>query len=505
MKIDSVNDFQSTTTVFKKQNYVNNTASTVGLSKDTVNFTGKYTKEITALLPQKKALDFLKSCEKVKGEFGGILITALGTGLVAPIFIANNPFVKAPENATEEEKLDVKNTKRYTAWRQPISAVLAAIFQLSVLGPIDRGLDYLLNNKETAAEFGIDVDQSVLNSKSYLEIQEGKKLKQEGMKKPNKLLTFFSKDAREKRQLFDDTVKANVAAKMSEQSQKLAETFQQTGEIRIGDRIVNHEDVANYITKQIDEYVSDAESLKFDKNKLAHYANRSELLMNNKDRLIEIFKDIPNDDKAVTEMVTDLLKNEENPQVKKILQEILDLDPELRSRRMTRTLDRIDSIEKMCKGGYTRDNYVKAMTERNGELDKIITNLELTKIKEPASADKNIIQETINKLTKACRFDPKDKTLSSIVERTDTFDSSVEKLGKKIHKDIVNQYKKACSNRYKGFSQVMKVAIGVFITLPITCNVLNWIYPRFMNLVFPSMSASSKTNKSQEVKDGGDK
>ena len=46
----------------------------------------------------------MKSLEWLKGEIGGILITAFGTGLVAPIFIGFNPFVKAPKNATPEEK-----------------------------------------------------------------------------------------------------------------------------------------------------------------------------------------------------------------------------------------------------------------------------------------------------------------------------------------------------------------------------------------------------------------
>ena len=42
--------------------------------------------------------------EFIKGEMGGIVITAVGTGLVAPFPIAFNPFVKAAPGASQEEK-----------------------------------------------------------------------------------------------------------------------------------------------------------------------------------------------------------------------------------------------------------------------------------------------------------------------------------------------------------------------------------------------------------------
>jgi hypothetical protein len=98
-------------------------------TKRTPHFTGMSSKQIEKemmnMLHHKKAIEFMKSFEWLKGEIGGILLTALGTGLVAPIFIGYNPFVHAPKDATPEEKEDVKNTKQYTAMRQPVSAALA--------------------------------------------------------------------------------------------------------------------------------------------------------------------------------------------------------------------------------------------------------------------------------------------------------------------------------------------------------------------------------------------
>ena len=106
--------------------------------------------QIMEFIPNKKAINIMNKLTWLKGEIGGILITALGTGAVAPIFIAYNPFVKAPKGASKEQKKDVENTKKYTAMRQPVSAVLAILIQSSILKPIDKGLEILFNNPKYA-------------------------------------------------------------------------------------------------------------------------------------------------------------------------------------------------------------------------------------------------------------------------------------------------------------------------------------------------------------------
>lgn len=58
---------------------------------------------------------------KCAGEKSSIIINAIGTGILAPIVIAKNPLSK-----------EDNNTKKYSAWRQPISAVLAIVTQLTV-------------------------------------------------------------------------------------------------------------------------------------------------------------------------------------------------------------------------------------------------------------------------------------------------------------------------------------------------------------------------------------
>ena len=56
-----------------------------------------------------------------QGEALNIIVTAVGTAIICPLFIAFNPFSK------EDAK-----TKEYSAWRQPISAAIALVTQLTI-------------------------------------------------------------------------------------------------------------------------------------------------------------------------------------------------------------------------------------------------------------------------------------------------------------------------------------------------------------------------------------
>lgn len=69
---------------------------------------------------------FFNKLSKTTGELQNLLIQNLGTFFVAPIFISNNPL------SHENQK-----TKNYSAWRQPLSAMIAV--------PISMGTNYYVN------------------------------------------------------------------------------------------------------------------------------------------------------------------------------------------------------------------------------------------------------------------------------------------------------------------------------------------------------------------------
>ena len=106
----------------------------LSMPQDSTSFTGAAAKPVQAA---KSLKDFLLEImpKKIKrmvkihegmGEVQNQLINAVGTGLVAPLFIKYNPISDTDEN-----------TRTYTAWRQPVSAVLAVATQAAIVVPFN--------------------------------------------------------------------------------------------------------------------------------------------------------------------------------------------------------------------------------------------------------------------------------------------------------------------------------------------------------------------------------
>lgn len=475
------------------------------------NFTGaaEYGKRIIEEIPNSKPLKKMKGMEWLKGEIGGILITALGTGLVAPIFIGYNPFVKPPKNATPEEKKENENTKLYTAMRQPISAALAIIFQASVLKYIDKGLDSVFNDKRFSSIAGLHVDQQELNTKTYIQSNVRKAMKEDGKTKPSMLRALFSSEARAERKAYTEEFDSRVKGVQEAQLENVAQKFQATGKINIGDKHLDFESTANLVNEQIDAYIADARALQKSDEAIAKYLDRAELLISNEDKLKNMFAGVSKEN--VTADIQKLLVNEkDNEGIRTILQEILDRPQELQYSRVQRTLQRINCIKKMCKdvgdGTPSRANYREALLDRNKVLSDRIVELTGAKIGDIKNAKSEDVVASIQKMAKQCNFEDVDGIAKSVLCDTDTFGKDLGAVTKKIYKDIAKGYKTLVENSYKGVNQFTKIGVGVLVTLPITCTALNWVYPRFMDLFFPELSGAKEAKKpEQNNKVGGDK
>lgn len=457
-----------------------------------ITFVGKkpqgLPEKITESLHGKKVLRFMQ--EKLawmKGEIGGVAMTAAGTGLVAPWPIAFNPMVKAKEGATEEEKEDVKNTKYYTAWRQPISAVLAAIFQIGALTPIDKFLDYLYNNPTLAKTFDVDTNQSVLNNDGFVKRLVQKEMKKEGLTKASMGKEKFAEELKKRSNEFKN-----------KQIEDLASKIQATNQIQVGKEFIDNHKVATIVNEQIDSYIKDAKNLKVDEHGLEFYNKRSKVLIENEEYLKQIFKDLPEDKAKLTEKLKELASKEKNADVKVLLEEILDREPEIQKSRIKRTFSRIERIKKLCGGTYSPEKYQQELLNRNAELDNIIKHFEEIKIKDVKAATPEKIGKAVEGAAECCLFDRKNHLRVSLLHDTATFGTDKEKITKKIYKDITKGYKKFVQRSYKSHNQLWKIAIGVCITLPITCNVLNWVYPRFMDWAFPKLAGSKAKSKQAE-------
>jgi regulator of sigma D len=460
---------------------------------------------IADLIPNKRALQIMKKFETLKGEAGGILITALGTGIVAPIVIGSNPLVKAKPGATEDEKKEVSNKKWYTAWRQPISAILAVFFQLGAQKPIDKFLDKKFNDPKLSKGVFLPTDQCAVRGESYLKGLVKEDLAKKGNKKPSWFEYITNnKEAKAQQKKYKEAFDESLKAMQDEDIARVADNLKVDGSIKIGERVLDNPTLATLVNRTIDDSIAVARDLRLSESDMKHYSKKAEMLMNNEAHIREIFKNVPKDSKELEKFLQNALANEANPAVQELLSETLKKSPELRYSRISRTLERMDYIAMMCGGKekFNRNKYIDAMSKRNGILDKIITNLNLNKIENTKKATKEQIQEAINDFITHSSFDKKNNLYKSILHDTEAFDFDKENLTKKIYEDIAKTYKKFVGHNYKCLNQVIKVCVGVFITLPITCTALNIIYPRFMDFFFPELSGKKPTPKKEEVEGG---
>src|SRR5574344_1345531 len=114
---------------------VNTTAVPVKLGKEVKVYLRQKKAEAEMLKSMPKPVQILNKMKKLLGgEATNICINAIGTGLIAPIFIKYNFLSKTDSD-----------TRTYSAWRQPISAVLSVATQVGLLIPINRWINKLSN------------------------------------------------------------------------------------------------------------------------------------------------------------------------------------------------------------------------------------------------------------------------------------------------------------------------------------------------------------------------
>lgn len=98
------------------------------------------TSKINSEMP--KFVQYLNGFRNRMGERQDIVINAVGTGVVAPIFIKYNKFSDADSD-----------TKTYSALRQTAMAVIAVITQAGITIPLDKYLDKLIKNGALGDKF----------------------------------------------------------------------------------------------------------------------------------------------------------------------------------------------------------------------------------------------------------------------------------------------------------------------------------------------------------------
>lgn len=97
-------------------------------------------KEINNTMPRKVRM--LSSYRKLMGERQDIVLNAIGTGIVAPVFIRYNSLSDTD-----------KYTKTYSALRQTAMAVIAVVIQAGITIPLDKYIDKLIQKGKLGEKF----------------------------------------------------------------------------------------------------------------------------------------------------------------------------------------------------------------------------------------------------------------------------------------------------------------------------------------------------------------
>lgn len=347
------------------------------------------------------------------GEILNTIVTAVGTAAIAPVFIAFNPFSK-----------EDKETKCYTAGRQPISAVTALVMQLSV--------NTLFNNWMSAiASTGLlkRADLSAMPDKKYLKriikLEHPEYNKDQITAEIFKRQTIAERTAISKlRETLKDS-KINTSELICKDLLDIAEK-QLTGEYKKA----NKDKLSGLKPKELKKHLKENIPLeKIQKRAIENLEKELELKAKTKFEVRELAKKFTNIDEAIKSIKE---KTASSPREQEILNSIL---------------DRLDTIKT-----YEEKNKLKSFSSIKNigqTYEEILHNVKIKQMVKSRTADAKIV------------------------------------LSK--------------------FRNQLGIIVSL-VTLPISCGMLNWLYPRIMEDVMPSIRKwihkNDNCEMTKEVKNG---
>ena len=443
------------------------------------SFTGKVPQMPTSSLKDAieyilpKSAKILKKMGSNSGEIQNIIINAAGTGLVAPVFIKYNFLSDADED-----------TRTYSAWRQPLSAILAVVTQAGLTAPFYRIFDNWSNN----GSFGEALNKTPFQDDYYI-----KKLVKQQYPNATKQQT---EDLINK---FKENQKQNLLRTLEEESTVIY-TRPDGSKFKISDKAYR-----NLLNETIDGLVKvDTEILRnIDKTITKRTARSKYYRAHNKEAA-----DLLNEFHTKISSATDL--NEINSFLSN---KISELRANKNSEEMISILDEIRHRAKVV---YSSREAISFSDVQQALLEKVAKMQEHVKKYNGIKSDeeveqlvKNIVAEEKGKIQSALNFYKSIK--ASISEKTNINElrKLIEEKCKELkiedsglNKNFIEEVANKLISRAKTNMKWYKQFVGVFVSLsmlPFTCTLLNWIYPRFMDVFFPNLSSKKHDNESAKL------
>lgn len=388
------------------------------------------------------------------GEIQNLIVMNVGTACIAPIFIVNNPLSK--EN---------KQNKKYTAWRQPISAIIALGMSLGINMPVPHYVEkYMISGKIKALDLSAMPPKDTVY-RMYKQIKSAAKKGDFSKLKPEAKKYFDLADPKGKIKTKEDFATAFATkneflsavhdSTLAQAAEKLLDTNNPDGlhKISFKDYIVKH--------------------LRFEKD----YANKDIL---NPEATKEQLEKLPaidfvnafgfkTNEKALKKFVKSQINSESSnlsQSDRKLISRMIEVEQGKTEAHMSTKLLLKALGGDICHNFGTDKKFLNQST-----YDFLIwlnKNLNLEKIEKGADAQKVVNEESILQMAKGvAKF-------------------TAEKISK----------------NYGAYKKSQGIALSL-ITLPFSCGVLNWAYPRVMERCFPKLAnAKADSAKNNNMKGG---
>lgn len=499
----------------------------LGEIKDSTSFTGAGTVAKDSIKPLKEILlEIMPGSAKrmVKmhegmGEIQNQLINAVGTGLIAPLFIKFNPI-----SDTDED------TRTYTAWRQPVSAVLAVGTQCAIVKPFNDIIRYMsdigyLNQRYNA---------SLLPSENYIK----KQIKADN---PNK---HFTKDElKEEIKKYKDKNKQILSDMISDDKIVFKKTEIKGGKTVVSDLPMEDKDFKTLFNETLEKIIKEEkkERLNAIEHKLPKKIERGIFYHTNPEESRKVLQRISSKIKQTynqSDFAADKIKtisSELNKEFKEIISELkseIKTDPnkkdvntvlinivkELKNKNTDKDSSAIRILNNKINGMINTVDVVankkttqeiieyvnQHIYERTNAIDELIDTLKSIQDRLLSSGisvkeAQKIINQKIEKSQTELYTKLQAKGLSEqeIKDSSEFAESLAARLKQKagsLANCIGDQLEKHVKSNLDGYKRWTGLGVSLAI-LPVTCWLLNRIYPWFMDLAFPKLSNKTKGPK----------
>ncbi len=499
----------------------------LGEIKDSTSFTGAGTVAKDSIKPLKEILlEIMPGSAKrmVKmhegmGEIQNQLINAVGTGLIAPLFIKFNPI-----SDTDED------TRTYTAWRQPVSAILAVGTQCAIVKPFNDIIRYMsdigyLNQRYNA---------SLFPSENYIK----KQIKADN---PNK---HFTKDElKEEIKKYKDKNKQILSDMISDDKIVFKKTEIKGGKTVVSDLPMEDKDFKTLFNETLEKIIKEEkkERLNAIEHKLPKKIERGIFYHTNPEESRKVLQRISSKIKQTynqSDFAADKIKtisSELNKEFKEIISELkseIKTDPnkkdvntvlinivkELKNKNTDKDSSAIRILNNKINGMINTVDVVankkttqeiieyvnQHIYERTNAIDELIDTLKSIQDRLLSSGisvkeAQKIINQKIEKSQTELYTKLQAKGLSEqeIKDSSEFAESLAARLKQKagsLANCIGDQLEKHVKSNLDGYKRWTGLGVSLAI-LPVTCWLLNRIYPWFMDLAFPKLSNKTKGPK----------